>query len=148
MWSSGHDLTGSCICGFNVLYAGDAIFTKAPQCPVNGHLEGVVSKNAISFAFSPDGKRVVSWGNDKLLVIWDSATGAEVRKQGVCALSSRGLFRIQERGWHFSHWCVLNLGCFPGMHFGDQARALGDIRGVLPGRQARHQLFAETHSHL
>ena len=41
---------------------------------LTGH-SGVV----LSVAFSPDGKRIVSASSDRLVKIWDTATGAEVR---------------------------------------------------------------------
>jgi len=49
-------------------------------CTLTGHTEEV---NEV--AFSPDGKRVVSGSDDKLVKIWDVATGAEVSSfGGVC----------------------------------------------------------------
>jgi len=36
------------------------------------------SGSVFSVAFSPDGTRVVSGSSDKLVKIWDAATGAEV----------------------------------------------------------------------
>ena len=41
---------------------------------MSGHSDGV-----ISVGFSPNGKRIVSGSGDKLVKIWDAATGAEVR---------------------------------------------------------------------
>ena len=43
-------------------------------CTLTGHSGGVVS-----VSFSPDGTRVVSGSHDKLVKIWDAATGVEVR---------------------------------------------------------------------
>ena len=43
------------------------------------------SDTVFSVAFSPDGTRVVSGSADKLVKIWDAATGAEVSSfAGVC----------------------------------------------------------------
>ena len=42
-------------------------------CTLRGH-----SRTVNSIAFSPDGKRVVSGSRDKLVKIWDAASGAEV----------------------------------------------------------------------
>jgi WD40 repeat protein len=36
------------------------------------------SSSVLSVAFSPDSTRVVSGSHDKLVKIWDAATGAEV----------------------------------------------------------------------
>jgi len=44
------------------------------------------SGSVISVAFSPDGTRVISGSDDKLVKIWDTETGAEVCSHGVFAL--------------------------------------------------------------
>ena len=62
-----------------------------PDCKVEGHAGEV---NAI--AFSPDGTRVVSGSFDKLVKVWDAATGAEVsRFVGVLWDKVMGVLRVQ-----------------------------------------------------
>ena len=54
-----------------------------PECPVTG---GKHQGEVHSVAFSPDGKRIVSGAGDKLVKIWDAASGAEViSSMWVCA---------------------------------------------------------------
>ena len=42
------------------------------------------SNHVFSVAFSRDGNRVVSASIDKLVKIWDTKTGGEVRSHGAC----------------------------------------------------------------
>ena len=49
------------------------------ECTLRGHSDWVRS-----VAFSPDGTRVVSGSDDKLVKIWRSDTGAEVCTPRVC----------------------------------------------------------------
>ena len=69
MWSSRcHDSKNGCICNeFEIEYLVNA------KCQVSGH-----SQMVSSVAFSPDGQRVVSGSHDKLVKMWDAATGSEV----------------------------------------------------------------------
>ena len=50
---------------------------------LRGHTDDI-----FSVAFFPDGKRIVSGSEDKLVKIWDAATGAEVSRHGGCTLWS------------------------------------------------------------
>jgi len=67
----GHSCKGNCICTRNVYGQPDI----NPECPVNCHTGEVRS-----VAFSPDGKRIASGSADKLVKIWNAATGVEVRR--------------------------------------------------------------------
>jgi len=65
----GHTCSGGCICTKD--------FDVNPECMAKGHSDPVRS-----VAFSSDGTRVVSAGDDKLVKIWNATTGAEVRTMG------------------------------------------------------------------
>jgi WD40 repeat protein len=75
----GHDGQGLCECP-----AAEDIDTVMemvdPRCPLAGH-KGKVT----SLAFSPTGGLVVSGSEDRLVKIWDSATGKEV----ICLAAAR-----------------------------------------------------------
>jgi len=64
----GHTCTGSCICTKTWTR-----FNWNPECPVLGH-----SRKVLSVDFSPNGQHLVTGSNDKLVKIWDTATGAQV----------------------------------------------------------------------
>ena len=68
-----HNGKGVCQCSGKKDSTG--AYTKTTRgCPVVGH-----SKGGVSVDFSPDGTRIVSGSWDKLVKIWDTQTGAEVR---------------------------------------------------------------------
>ena len=78
IWSSQiHDCTGSCICTKDLARGEYSAVSTHPGCPVMGHA------NKVTFvSFSPDGTRVVSVSAE-LVVIWDAASGVEVRNQSL-----------------------------------------------------------------
>ena len=73
MHTLGHTCTGTCICTMEEDKDGDEEFVRNFECPVSGHFAAVASVD-----FSPDGKQFASGSHDKLMKIWDTATGAEV----------------------------------------------------------------------
>ena len=75
----GHTCTGSCICSPIEDVSGYRKIVQNSKCPVVGHTDTV-----FSVTFSPDGQRVMSCSGDKLVKIWDAATGAEVRSFAGC----------------------------------------------------------------
>ena len=71
MLTIGHTGAGRCECTQRDYHGFIVVKT---ECPVMGHKAGVDS-----VSFSPDGTRIVSGSRDKLVKIWDAATGAQVR---------------------------------------------------------------------
>ena len=73
MHTLGHTCAGTCICTMEEDEDGDEEFVWNPDCLVLGHSAAVYSVD-----FSPDGKQFASGSSDKLVKIWDTATGALV----------------------------------------------------------------------
>ena len=69
-----HDCKNGCICTEVVegRYARKRVVINL-ECPVRGH-----TNHVRSVCFSLDGTRIASGADDKLLKVWDAATGAEV----------------------------------------------------------------------
>ena len=60
------------------------------MCTLKGHTGQVYT-----VAFSPDGKRVASGSSDRLVKIWDAATGSEVGFLWVAPCEARIVFGVQ-----------------------------------------------------
>ena len=69
----GHSCTGSCICTMRETRGGRKELVVNPGCLTRGH-----SKCVKFVSFSPDGSRIASGSEDRLVKIWDVENGAEV----------------------------------------------------------------------
>jgi len=102
-------------------------------------LTGRHSGSVFSVAFSPNGTRIVSGSGDKLVKIWDAATGAEVTSMWEC-FESGEVMRVVCRGFRACFALKLDLkeGVFAGVHAG-RALEPGVLGRVLSGRHAHRE---------
>jgi WD40 repeat protein/tRNA A-37 threonylcarbamoyl transferase component Bud32 len=126
------------------LQTGEALGAfKGHSVEALGKFKGQIPE--VSIACSPDGKWVLSGGLDKRLLLWDRATGKEVRRQEdprftfrSVAFSPDSKWAVTGRGdglvlvWDVRKWVVLN-NCFLHQQTVQAAIFTEDGRRVLSG---------------